>query len=80
MLNNFPTNLSLNQTMIIVGITLWSVIWKGLALWKAGRNNNPVIFTILLLLNTVGVADLVYLIYLYYKEKKGMASVTPPQA
>ncbi|MFA6227499.1 MAG: DUF5652 family protein [Candidatus Paceibacterota bacterium] len=54
----------------IVLIIIWSIIWKLIALWKASKNDHLVIFIILAFLNTIGIAEIVYLAYLYIKEKK----------
>lgn len=43
---------------------LWSFIWKGIALWKAARNNDTVWFVVLLFVNTLGILEIVY-IYLF---------------
>ncbi|MDQ5901425.1 MAG: hypothetical protein QG580_140 [Patescibacteria group bacterium] len=39
----------------------WVFIWKGLALWKAARNGSKVWFIILLLINTIGILEIIYL-------------------
>jgi len=59
----------------LVVIFLWSLAWKGLALWKASKNNHLPIFIILLILNTVGIAEIIYLGYMYYKAKKNTPTV-----
>ena len=46
--------------------TLWSLIWKGLALWKAGRRGEHWWFMALLVLNTAGILDILYL-YVFTK-------------
>jgi len=42
-------------------ITFWSLFWKGLALWHAGRRDQPGWFVVLLVVNTVGILELIYL-------------------
>ncbi len=39
----------------------WSLFWKGLALWHAGRRGQPWWFVIVLLVNTVGILEIIYL-------------------
>lgn len=46
---------------IIAGI--WALFWKGLALWHAGRNGQKIWFIVLLLVNTVGILEIVYLLW-----------------
>ncbi|MBN2096495.1 hypothetical protein JW752_03810 [Candidatus Peregrinibacteria bacterium] len=61
-------NLTIDQFWLIP-LIIWSLIWKGIALWKCGRNNQLYWFIALLLLNTVGLLEIVYLIW-FQKEKK----------
>jgi methionyl-tRNA synthetase len=42
-------------------IVLWSIFWKGLALWHSGRRGQPWWFVIILVVNTVGLLEIVYL-------------------
>jgi methionyl-tRNA synthetase len=50
------------QLIILLLILMWSMVWKGLALWRSARNNHKVWFVILLLVNTVGILEIIYLI------------------
>lgn len=50
----------LNSPWVLV-ILLWELIWKGIALWKTGRNNQLKWFIAILILNTVGILPIVYL-------------------
>ena len=42
-------------------LILWSLFWKGLALWHAGRRGQPWWFVIILVVNTVGILEIIYL-------------------
>jgi hypothetical protein len=42
---------------------LWSVFWKGLALWTTVKKGRVYWFIAILLLNTVGILPLFYLLY-----------------
>lgn len=44
-----------------LALSLWSLFWKGLALWRAGRRGEAGWFAGLLLLNTVGILEIIYL-------------------
>ncbi len=46
---------------LLVILVLWSVFWKGLALWHSARRGQYWWFVILLVVNTVGVLEIVYL-------------------
>lgn len=47
--------------LFLVPLALWTIFWKGLALWHAGRRGQPWWFVILLVVNTVGILDIIYL-------------------
>jgi len=47
-------------------IMLWSLIWKGLALYKAARRGEHWWFLGLMLVNTAGILDILYL-YVFTK-------------
>ena len=42
-------------------ILLWSIFWKGLALWHSGRRAQVWWFLIFLVINTVGILEIIYL-------------------
>jgi hypothetical protein len=42
-------------------IIIWSLFWKGLALWHAGRKGQPWWFVIMLVVNTIGLLEIIYL-------------------
>ena len=45
----------------IVLLALWSLFWKGLALWHSARRQQPWWFVILLVVNTAGILEIIYL-------------------
>jgi hypothetical protein len=40
---------------------LWSIFWKGLALWHSGRRGQSWWFIVLLVVNTMGILEIIYL-------------------
>lgn len=58
-----------NLLGVIVLMAVWSIIWKGIALWKAARNASKPWFIVLLVLNTVGILEIIYIFY--FSKKKG---------
>ena len=44
-------------------IAAWSLVWKGIALWKAGRNNQLYWYIALLIINTFGILEIIYLFF-----------------
>jgi methionyl-tRNA synthetase len=47
--------------LIIVLLAIWTIIWKGLALWHAARHGQGWWFGILLIINTAGILEIIYL-------------------
>jgi len=47
-------------------IMAWSIFWKGLALWRAAKNDHQKWFIALLIINTLGLLEILYL-YLFSK-------------
>ena len=48
---------------------VWEVAWKGVALWRAGRNAHLVWFICLFIFNTLGILPIVY-IFAFSKKKE----------
>ncbi len=55
----------------IAVFVIWSLVWKGLALWRAGRLGSKLWFVILLLVNTGGILEILYL-YVFSKKNKAI--------
>lgn len=52
-------------------VLIWSLVWKGFALWKAATQNDKVWFVVLLLVNTAGILEILYLFV--FSKKNGQA-------
>ena len=48
---------------LILVVVLWTIVLKGYALWSAARGGQKGWFIALLVINTVGILELVYLIW-----------------
>ena len=46
---------------LLVVITLWSIVWKGIALWKAAERGHKKWFIVILIANTLGILDIFYI-------------------
>lgn len=40
---------------------LWSLLWKGLALWRAAKRGEKWWFVAFLVINTVGILEIIYI-------------------
>lgn len=47
--------------LIIILAVLWTIPWKGISLWKAARNGSIIWFFFLLIFNTLGILDMIYI-------------------
>jgi len=52
----------------LVPLMIWTIIWKGIALWKSARDGSKPWFIVLLILNTCGLLEILY-IYVFGKKK-----------
>ncbi len=52
---------------LFVCLMIWSAIWKGIALWKSGRNNQLAWFVVMFIVNTVGILEIIYLLFFQKK-------------
>lgn len=48
---------------------IWVLFWKGLALWQAAGRKQKIWFVAILVLNTMGILEIFYLIFTYWREK-----------
>jgi Mg2+ and Co2+ transporter CorA len=55
---NDPTVVSIALVVLVAVTSL-----KGMALWRAGRNNQKGWFVVLLVVNTLGLLEILYLIF-----------------
>jgi hypothetical protein len=55
-------------TLGLLGLYIWSIAWKGFALWKAAQLKQRNWFIGILLLNTLGILEIVYLFFFAKKK------------
>jgi len=53
----------------LLGVILWSLFWKGLALWHSARNGQKYWFICFLVLNLLGLPEIAYLLFFQKKDK-----------
>jgi hypothetical protein len=47
-------------TLLLV-LAAWSLVWKGFALWRAAERKSKPWFIVMLVLNTAGILEIIYL-------------------
>ena len=55
--------------LVFVLIVAWTLYWKGMALWTSARNKEKWWFIALLVINTLGILEILY-IYVFSKKKR----------
>ena len=66
---------SLNQFLIkniwiLIVLSIWELIWKAIAMWKASKNNHKMWFSIILIINTEGILQILYIVFTKKNKKK----------
>lgn len=67
------SNTTIPTFWLVVAI-LWTLPWKGVALWKAAKNSDKVWFSLLLIINTLGILEILY-IFVFSKREYPVKSV-----
>ncbi len=66
---------------LLLIISAWSLLWKGLALWKAAKKDHSIWFAVFLLIHTIGILEILYIFLIsdfkerLKKEKKGKVKI-----
>lgn len=47
--------------MLIAALAIWSIPWKGYALWIAAKNGHKWWFIIILVANTIAILEIIYI-------------------
>lgn len=65
----------------VILLILWTLPWKGYALWLAARNSHPRWFIALLLLNTIAILEIIYIFAIGRKAaRRGVGASSTPDA
>ncbi len=61
-----------NLLIFVYLAILWTLPWKGVALWKAAGNKHKVWFVVLFLVNTLAILEILYIFVFSEKRPKGI--------
>jgi len=56
--------------ILIFILAVWSIVWKGFALWISAREDKKFWFVPLLVLNTAGILEIIYIFFFSVSGKK----------
>lgn len=62
---------------IVIILVIWSIAWKGIALWKAARLGHMWWFVILLIVNTAGILEILYIFLVARPREKKQKGTSP---
>ena len=54
---------------LVALLVIWTIPWKGVALWKSARRNDKPWFATLLVVNSAGILEILY-IFFFSKSRK----------
>ena len=63
------TALGIHPAVFFIAL-VWTMIWKGIGLWKAGRQNQIGWFVAMFILPTLGILPIIYLLWFQKKGKR----------
>jgi hypothetical protein len=58
---NELTSIPFDAKVWVLVLFAWSLVWKGLALWRAAKLGSKPWFVAFLVVNTVGILEILYL-------------------
>lgn len=67
-MNNWTEWMNQNPELTLF-LALWSLAWKGYALWKAAEREHKYWFIAIFLLSTFGILEMIYLFFIARKYK-----------
>lgn len=65
--------LSVMTLLMILLLALWTIFWKGYALWIAAKENKKWWFIALLIVNTFGILEIIFIYFFSETGKKCIA-------
>jgi len=65
-----PTVLAQGTIILLIVLMVREMIWKGIALWKAGTQKRLARFVCLFIFNTAGILPILFLAFFQKKGKK----------
>lgn len=67
--SGFPSGFFGGFISLFILLMAWSIVWKGLALWRAATRREKGWFIAFMVINTAGVLEILYL-YVFGKAKE----------
>ena len=55
------------RPMLVLIIIIWTIFWKGVGLWQAAERGHKWWFFFILVLNTLGILEIIYIYFVARK-------------
>ena len=68
--------MSLAWRLGFVTLVVWSLAWKGWALWLSARKGDKVWFVVLLILNLLGIPEILYIYFFSKTNEKDSSQIS----
>ncbi|MDB5237089.1 MAG: hypothetical protein JWL88_191 [Parcubacteria group bacterium] len=62
-------------TIVLTILAIWALIWKGLGMWHAAQNHQKYWFLAFLIINDLGILEIIYLLWFRNDKKRMMPAV-----
>ncbi|MDO8503068.1 MAG: DUF5652 family protein [bacterium] len=59
-----------NNQWVLILMAVWTLPWKGVALWRAAKNNQQKWFIAILAVNTLALLEISYIFFFSKRAKK----------
>ena len=66
----YPFQMNAFGALLAVVLVLWTITWKAYGAWTAAKHNHKKWFVAMLILNTVGILEIIYVFYVAKKTWK----------
>lgn len=63
---------------VLIVVAIWDAVWKAIAMWKCGRNNQLAWFICIVVFNTAGILPISYLLWGQQNRNEPAAPPLPP--
>ncbi len=60
---------------VLIVLIFWTLAWKGFALWHSARNHQKAWFIVMLIVNSAGILEIIYLLW-FRKNKNDVVTTT----
>jgi len=59
--------------LLLSALSIWVLVWKGIALWRAAKNDSKPWYVALLVFNTLGILEIIYIFFFSNNKDKPVA-------